>query len=88
MSLVKTGKEALRFIGNRKMLVNPNPAINLIAKQPTAEVNSRIVHCDGGHANLGHPRVFINLDKGVHTCGYCGQTFKQAPGSHHDDHGH
>lgn len=21
----------------------------------------RVVHCDGGHAGLGHPRIYINL---------------------------
>lgn len=81
MSLVKTGREAIRFIGQRKALQNPNPAIELIAKQPVIVAKDRVVHCDGGNERLGHPRVFINLDHGVHTCGYCGQRFKK-DGSH------
>lgn len=75
MSLVKSGREAIRFLGNRKMLQNPNPAIELIKKQPTIVVKDRRTHCDGGNEHLGHPRVYINLDHGKHSCGYCGQTF-------------
>lgn len=75
MSLVKSGREAIRYLGNRKMIQNPNPAIELIKKQATIVVKDRATHCDGGHARLGHPRVYINLDHGKHTCGYCGQTF-------------
>ena len=31
------------------------------------------MRCNGGHPELGHPRVYINLDKpGTHACGYCG----------------
>lgn len=82
MSLAKTGKEALRYLGNRKALLNPNPAIELIKRQPMIVVKDRVVHCDGGHKRLGHPRVYINLDHGVHTCGYCGQTFKQDSTAH------
>lgn len=78
MSLVKSGLEALRYIGNRKVMRNPNPAIDLIKKQPTIVVKDRVAHCDGHKIKaLGHPRVYINLDHGVHTCGYCGQTFKR-----------
>lgn len=83
MSLIKTGREAVRYLGNRKMIQNPNPAIEMIKKQPTIESEKRIVYCYGGNKGLGHPRVFINLDHGVHTCGYCGQTFKQAAEHHH-----
>uniref|UniRef100_A0A2C9KPH0 Zinc finger CHCC-type domain-containing protein n=1 Tax=Biomphalaria glabrata TaxID=6526 RepID=A0A2C9KPH0_BIOGL len=58
-------------------MVNPNVAANLVAERPPQDCgHESVVHCDGGHAALGHPRVFINLDKpGVHACGYCGNRF-------------
>ena len=32
--------------------------------------------CDGGRAALGHPKVYINLDKPeINDCGYCGKRF-------------
>ncbi|CAI4225891.1 unnamed protein product [Auanema sp. JU1783] len=57
--------------------VNPNVAMNLVAERPAQDCgHERVVYCDGGHPALGHPRVFINLDKpGVHACGYCGNRF-------------
>ncbi len=37
----------------------------------------------GGGA-LGHPRIFINVDKpGAHACGYCGIRFIKAEEHHH-----
>ena len=64
-----------RFTENQKT-VNPNVAAHLIAEQPPKACEERVVRCDGGHPALGHPAVFINLDKpGSHACGYCGQRF-------------
>uniref|UniRef100_A0A8C0F7L0 NADH dehydrogenase [ubiquinone] iron-sulfur protein 6, mitochondrial n=1 Tax=Bubo bubo TaxID=30461 RepID=A0A8C0F7L0_BUBBB len=59
--------------------VNKNFAIDLIAEQPVSEVESRVISCDGGGGALGHPKVYINLDKDTKTgtCGYCGLQFKQ-----------
>ncbi|XP_049623907.1 NADH dehydrogenase [ubiquinone] iron-sulfur protein 6, mitochondrial [Suncus etruscus] len=70
----------IRFVGRQKE-VNENFAIDLIAEQPVSEVGSRVVSCDGGGGALGHPRVFINLDKETKTgtCGYCGLQFRQEP---------
>ncbi|XP_067281889.1 NADH dehydrogenase [ubiquinone] iron-sulfur protein 6, mitochondrial-like [Pseudorasbora parva] len=67
-----------RFIG-RKKEVNENFAINLVAEEPVSNIESRVVSCDGGGGALGHPKVYINLDKDtkVGTCGYCGLQFKQ-----------
>ncbi|KAM9386041.1 NADH dehydrogenase [ubiquinone] iron-sulfur protein 6, mitochondrial [Pholidichthys leucotaenia] len=67
-----------RFVGRQKE-VNKNFAINLVAEEPVSEVGSRVVSCDGGGGALGHPKVYINLDKDtkVGTCGYCGLQFKQ-----------
>ncbi|WAR53686.1 hypothetical protein PtB15_3B194 [Puccinia triticina] len=60
---------------------NPLPAIELIKKQPIRMVPSRVAACDGGGGALGHPRVFINLDKpGPQPCG--GLRFERS----HDDH--
>ncbi|XP_063306651.1 NADH dehydrogenase [ubiquinone] iron-sulfur protein 6, mitochondrial [Pelobates fuscus] len=68
----------VRFVGRQKE-VNESFAINLIAEQPVNEAEDRIVSCDGGGGALGHPRVYINLDKETKTgtCGYCGLQFKQ-----------
>ncbi|KAM8967912.1 NADH dehydrogenase [ubiquinone] iron-sulfur protein 6, mitochondrial [Pelodytes ibericus] len=67
-----------RFVGRQKE-VNEKFAIDLIAEQPISEVESRVVSCDGGGGALGHPKVYINLDKETKTgtCGYCGLQFKQ-----------
>ncbi|MGH0157513.1 UNVERIFIED_CONTAM: hypothetical protein FKN15_049034 [Acipenser sinensis] len=67
-----------RFIERQKE-VNENFAIDLVAEEPITEVESRVISCDGGGGALGHPRVYINLDKDtkVGTCGYCGLRFKQ-----------
>lgn len=65
----------VRFL-NRQKEVNNNWAIKLIAEEPPSSAKDRIVSCDGGGGPLGHPKVYINLDKpGNHTCGYCGLRF-------------
>ncbi|XP_021510827.1 NADH dehydrogenase [ubiquinone] iron-sulfur protein 6, mitochondrial [Meriones unguiculatus] len=68
----------IRFVDRQKE-VNENFAIDLIAEQPVNEVEHRIIACDGGGGALGHPKVYINLDKETKTgtCGYCGLQFKQ-----------
>nr|XP_032636454.1 NADH dehydrogenase [ubiquinone] iron-sulfur protein 6, mitochondrial isoform X3 [Chelonoidis abingdonii] len=68
----------VRFVARQKE-VNETFAIDLIAEQPVNKVESRVVSCDGGGGALGHPKVYINLDKDTKTgtCGYCGLQFKQ-----------
>jgi len=74
-----------RFVDRDKM-VNKQFAINLIADIPPKKCNERITACDGGGGPLGHPKVFINLDKpGAHACGYCGLRFEL---DHDHGHGH
>ncbi|XP_017781190.1 PREDICTED: NADH dehydrogenase [ubiquinone] iron-sulfur protein 6, mitochondrial [Nicrophorus vespilloides] len=64
-----------RFIDKPKH-VNPNFAIDLIAEVPPKPCKERVVSCDGGGGPIGHPKVYINLDKpGNHACGYCGLRF-------------
>ncbi|THD19149.1 NADH dehydrogenase iron-sulfur protein 6 mitochondrial [Fasciola hepatica] len=64
--------QVARFTQSNK-LVNPNFAEKLIAEVPPIPCKEHIVSCDGGESALGHPKVYINLDKpGPHTCGYCG----------------
>lgn len=54
----------------------PLAAIELIHKQPVRWSKKRVTSCDGGGGPLGHPRIFINLDKPqVHGCTYCGLPF-------------
>ncbi|KAI5196771.1 hypothetical protein E4T39_07617 [Aureobasidium subglaciale] len=51
----------------------PLAAIELIHKQPVNWVKERTVKCDGGGGPLGHPRIFINVDKPqICACTYCG----------------
>eukprot|EP01116_Phalansterium_solitarium_P007226 TRINITY_DN19771_c0_g1_i1.p1 TRINITY_DN19771_c0_g1~~TRINITY_DN19771_c0_g1_i1.p1 ORF type:complete len:141 (-),score=19.42 TRINITY_DN19771_c0_g1_i1:374-796(-) len=58
--------------------------MHLIAQVPPIEVDGRRAACDGGGGPLGHPKVYINLDKpGAHTCGYCGLRFVQRHGHGH-----
>ncbi|KAM8718053.1 hypothetical protein ACLKA7_004713 [Drosophila subpalustris] len=65
----------VRFV-NAKRYVNENWGIKLIDEVPPTVTTERVVHCDGGNGPLGHPKVYINLDKpGNHTCGYCGLRF-------------
>ncbi|KAM0793629.1 hypothetical protein ACM66B_001061 [Microbotryomycetes sp. NB124-2] len=62
----------------------PLAAIEMIHEEPVRLVPSRIAACDGGGGALGHPRVFINLDKpGTHACNYCGLRFEMDPDHHH-----
>ncbi|KAF9586652.1 hypothetical protein BGW38_000026 [Lunasporangiospora selenospora] len=61
----------------------PPAAIDLIAEEPIRLVESRRARCDGGGGSLGHPAVWINLDRpGAHACGYCGIRFEQKPHHH------
>ncbi|KAN0124756.1 Zinc-finger domain containing protein [Russula decolorans] len=69
------------------MELQPNPlsAMELIANEPTRVIHGRKAICDGGAGPLGHPKIYINLDKpGPHPCGYCGLRFEQAPHHGHD----
>jgi len=62
----------------------PYAAIDLIHKQPVRWRKERIVSCDGGGGPLGHPRIFINLDKPkINWCTYCGLPFAN---EHHRKH--
>jgi NADH dehydrogenase (ubiquinone) Fe-S protein 6 len=54
--------------------------MELIHKQPVRWTNERIVSCDGGGGPLGHPRIFINVDKPqICWCTYCGVPFVRLP---------
>jgi len=62
----------------------PYSAIELIHKQPVRWRKERIASCDGGGGPLGHPRIFINLDKPqICWCTYCGLPFAN---EHHREH--
>ncbi|XP_017032109.1 NADH dehydrogenase [ubiquinone] iron-sulfur protein 6, mitochondrial [Drosophila kikkawai] len=68
---------------NAKRYVNENWGIKLIEEVPPKECTERVVFCDGGDGPLGHPKVYINLDKpGNHICGYCGLRFVKKEGHH------
>ncbi|XP_055640136.1 NADH dehydrogenase [ubiquinone] iron-sulfur protein 6, mitochondrial [Toxorhynchites rutilus septentrionalis] len=72
-----------RFVDATKV-VNENWAIKLIDETPIIQTDKRVVYCDGGtEPALGHPKVYINLDKpGAHACGYCGLRFQKIDHHH------
>lgn len=46
----------------------------------TVTVTSHSVPCDGGEGALGHPRVWLTLDKdGTAMCPYCSRRFVLSP---------
>ncbi|KAF3173830.1 hypothetical protein TWF225_009629 [Orbilia oligospora] len=54
----------------------PMAAIELIHEEPVRFVHEHVVVCDGGGGPLGHPKIYINVDKPeVVPCGYCGLPF-------------
>lgn len=60
----------------------PYAAIELIHKQPVRWVDGQHVACDGGGGPLGHPRIFINVDKPqICWCTYCGLPYVYRPTS-------
>ncbi|KAF2845159.1 NADH-ubiquinone oxidoreductase [Plenodomus tracheiphilus IPT5] len=62
----------------------PYAAIDLIHKQPVRWAHDKVVSCDGGGGPLGHPRIFINLDKPqICWCTYCGLPFAHEKHRHH-----
>jgi len=62
---------------------NPKAAIEMIKEAPIVMVETRTAACDGD-GPLGHPRVFLNLDKSGHpmSCMYCGRKFLQKSHDH------
>jgi uncharacterized Zn-finger protein len=56
-------------------------ASNAPAPPETIEVETMTVACDGGGGALGHPKVFLTLEKGQVECSYCDRLFKLKPGA-------
>lgn len=49
----------------------PLSAMEMISREPIRLTTKRIIECDGGDGPLGHPKIFINLDKpGPKGCPY------------------
>jgi uncharacterized Zn-finger protein len=55
------------------------------AASPTEiiEVDDRTVACDGGDGALGHPRVFLYIDKNSVLCPYCSRLYVLGSGAGH-----
>jgi uncharacterized Zn-finger protein len=52
----------------------------MIEVSDEVEVDSRSVVCDGGEGPLGHPRVFLAIDRsGQVECPYCSRRFVLRP---------
>jgi len=49
--------------------------MTVIQPPETIIVDSDHVFCDGGVAELGHPRIYMALKNGKADCGYCGRRF-------------
>lgn len=58
-----------------------------MAKTPfeTQTVHVEEVACDGGSGAVGHPRVFLYIDReiGSVTCPYCSRHYVLEEGAHH-----
>ena len=66
-----------RYLGGKQKEVNPNFAVKMVAEEPVEVTGATHAWCSGGHGALGHPKVFVNLDKGItKACGYCGKQFR------------
>ncbi len=64
-----------RFENVTHKVVNQNHAIDWVAADPVVVCDDRVVWSSGG-GPLGHPKVYINLDKPeVHDCNYSGRRF-------------
>ena len=69
-------------------LARPHPPSAAVDDVPEIEtVNTTRVSCDGSGANLGHPRIWLQIpeDRGWVECGYCDKRFVLAEGAG-DDH--
>jgi NADH dehydrogenase (ubiquinone) Fe-S protein 6 len=65
----------VRFNDVNKKIVNKNIAMELVAKDPIV-VSDKNVVCSSAGGALGHPKIYINLDRNeVHDCGYSGRRF-------------
>jgi uncharacterized Zn-finger protein len=55
------------------------------AASPTEviEVDDRTVACDGGDGALGHPRVFLYIDRSSVLCPYCSRLYVLSSGASH-----
>jgi uncharacterized Zn-finger protein len=81
----RRGLLTMEEINKQRKLYKPPAAKDLVALVKPIEVDGHIAVCDGGMQELGHPRVFLNLNKpGAHACSYCGQPFVMK--SHGSDH--
>jgi uncharacterized Zn-finger protein len=47
------------------------------------EVDDRTLACDGGDGALGHPRVFLFIEKDSVLCPYCSRLYVLKPGAGH-----
>jgi len=48
----------------------------------TIQVDTVELYCDGGNEPLGHPRIFLTMNKdGFVDCPYCGRHFVLAAGA-------
>ncbi|CAD6884923.1 unnamed protein product [Tilletia controversa] len=69
-----------------EMDMQPQPlsAMAMIQREPVRLSSKRVVSCDGGGGPLGHPKIFINLDKpGPKACTYCGLKYELDTAAHH-----
>ena len=85
---IRNARFSARPARNRGKTVNPNWGIDMIAEVAPIPWKGRVAACSG-HLDpvtgepipeeLGHPTVYINLDKGaVGTCNYCGLRYYNA----------
>lgn len=72
----------VQFI-QKDLSLQPTPpsAMELIQKVPITVVHDRIAVCQGEKGiNQGHPKIYLNLEGGKGTCGYCGLRYEMGKG--------
>ncbi|MBK8209518.1 MAG: zinc-finger domain-containing protein [Rhodospirillales bacterium] len=58
------------------------PDVNTITDEETFIVDSPVVGCDGGGGALGHPLVYLRIERdGEIACPYCSRRFVLAEGA-------
>ena len=56
--------------------LTPDTARRVVDPHEIIEVETEVVGCDGGGGVLGHPLVYLNMEKqGAVDCPYCGRKF-------------
>ena len=79
------GMDRIAIIRTFPTIEDASSKMDGTAASPTEiiEVDDRTVACDGGDGALGHPRVFLYIDKKSVLCPYCSRLYVLSSGAGH-----